>query len=174
MSGSGNNKAWAHTEELCEKICNGFSDVHIITVGDYKCKIIEPNIEGRVTNLSGEIPMRTSMALTGLVDLVIAPDTGIIHASGCYRTPKICILGHNTIECITKHFENDYSVEADQKLAPCAPCLYLIYDMKLQCPVDDSPRENSTGATWCMAKGVTIDMVYNKFLEVYAESQERS
>jgi len=166
MSGSGTNKAWPYTEPLSHQICQNYSDVHLITVGDYKCKLIEPELSGRITNLSGEISMRMSMALTSMVDLVIAPDTGIIHASGCYDTPKICILGHNTKECITKHFLNDYSVEADSELAPCSPCLFLIYDMKLQCPI-----HSETGAAYCMGKGITQDTVYEKFEEVYERSR---
>jgi ADP-heptose:LPS heptosyltransferase len=162
MSGSGNNKAWPYTEPLAHKICEEYPNVHIITVGDYKCKLIEPELEGRITNLSGEIPMRTSMALTGLVDMVIAPDTGIIHASGCYDTPKILLVGHNTHEAVSKHFTNIYPVEADSSLAPCAPCLFLIYDMKLQCPT-----HTDTGAAYCMGVGITLDRVYSKFKEVY-------
>lgn len=169
MSGSGNNKTWPWTQDLVEKICEEYPDVHIITVGDEKCKLIEPIVEGRVTNLAGDIPMRTSMALTGLVDLVIAPDTGIIHASGCYETPKICLLGHNTKECITKYFPNDYSIEADQKLAPCSPCLYLIYDHKLQCPL--SP---DSGGSVCMSDGISTEVVFERFKEVYAQFQKRS
>jgi len=169
MSGSGNNKAWPYTPYLVERISNNYSDVHFITVGDLKCKIIEPIIDGRVTNLSGEISMRLAMALTGLVDLVIAPDTGIIHAAGCYPTPKICLLGHNTQECITKHFTNDYSIEADPQASPCAPCLFLIYDMKLQCPI-----HHDTGAALCMGAGISPDKVYERFEQIYAESKEGS
>lgn len=164
MSGSGNNKAWPWTEEFCLKLCGEYPDIHLITVGDYKCKLIEPELKGRITNLSGEIPMRVSMALTGVVDLVIAPDTGLIHASGCYSTPKICLLGHNTVECITKHFENDYSVESSQKLAPCSPCLFLVYDINLQCP-----RHIETGASLCMGEGLSLERVYGQFKRVYAE-----
>lgn len=162
MSGSGSNKAWPWAQDLAYKICEENPDVHIITVGDLKCQLIEPTGE-RITNLSGKISMRIAMALTGLVQLVIAPDTGIIHAAGCYDTPKICLLGHNTKECITKHFVNDYSVEADSKLAPCAPCLFLIYDKNIQCPTD----EEAAGASLCMSKGVTLDMVYEQFKKVY-------
>jgi len=165
MSGSGSNKAWPWMESLAHKICEQYPDIHIITVGDEKCRLIEPEIEGRITNLSGKIPMRISMALTGLVDLVIAPDTGIIHAAGCYDTPKICLLGHNTKECITKHFTNDYSVEADSALAPCAPCLFLIYDMKLQCPLS-----LQTGGSICMTDGIPMQKVFEKFEEVYFKS----
>lgn len=171
MSGSGSNKCWPWMEDFCKKVVTDFSNVHIITVGDARCKLIEPQVEGRITNLSGEISMRLSMCLTGLVDLVIAPDTGIIHASGCYPTPKICLLGHNTKECITKYFENDYSVEADEKLAPCSPCLYLIYDLHLQCPIHEE-----TGAALCMGAGLPFQKVYERFKEVYniAQSKKRS
>ena len=166
MSGSGNNKAWPYTTELCEKIVNEYPNVHIITVGDLKCQIIEPIIEGRITNLSGNIPMRTSMALTGLVDLVIAPDTGIIHAAGCYETPKICILGHTTHEMISKHFINSHPIQSDEKLAPCSPCSFLVYDIKLQCPI-----HHETGAALCMGAGVPMDRVFDRFKEVYAKSK---
>lgn len=171
MSGSGGNKAWPWTQDLTAKILENYPDVHIITVGDEKSRLIEPDaVEGRITTLCGRIPMRMSMELTGLVDLVIAPDTGIIHASGCYDTPKICMLGHNTKECITKHFKNDYSLEADEILAPCAPCLFLIYDMKLQCPIDEN-----TGGSMCMSRGIPLDVVYERFEEVYnLKLKERS
>lgn len=168
MSGSGTNKVWPWTEALCGTIAKEIPDAHMITVGDLRCQLIEPQIEGRVTNLSGNISMRQSMALTSLVDLVISPDTGLLHASGCYNTPKIGLLGHNTIECITKHFTNDYSVEADSRKSECAPCLYLIYNMKLQCPVDPN-----TGGAYCMSKGIEPEIVFDKVKEVYAKSKER-
>lgn len=165
LAGSGNNKAYPWIMDLCNAIGKNYPNVHIITVGDLKCQILEdietPDLTN-VTKLSGKIPMRTSMALTGLVDLVIAPDTGIIHAAGCYDTPKICLLGHNTIECITKHFANDYSIEADPTLSPCAPCLYMIYNMKQQCPL--SPV---TDSSICMAEGIPLQTVYERFEKVY-------
>jgi len=165
MSGSGGNKAWPWTQDLAERICAEYPNVHIITVGDEKCRLMEPEGD-RITNLSGRIPMRMAMQLTGLVDLVIAPDTGIIHAAGCYSTPKICLLGHNTKESIVKHFQNDYSIEADPSLSPCAPCLYLVYDMKFQCPLD------VTGGSLCMSKGIPMIKVFNRFKEVY-DSQSK-
>lgn len=169
MSGSGNNKAWPWNDHLAEAICNTYPDAHIITVGDEKCRLIEPEIDGIITNLSGKITMRQSMALTSMVDLVIAPDTGIIHAAGCYSTPKICLLGHTTKENITKHFLNDYSIESDEKLAPCSPCLSLVYDIKLQCP-----RHEPTGAVYCMQFGLPWERVFEKVKEVYASSQKAS
>lgn len=163
MSGSGTNKAWPWSMELAHRMCDEIPNVHIITVGDERCKLIEPEREVYITNLSGKVSMRTSMALTSLVDLVISPDTGLLHASGCYDTPKIGILGHTTRENITKHFTNDYSVESDASNAPCSPCFFLVYNMKLQCPID-----KETHAALCMARGITTDMVMNKVKEIHA------
>lgn len=168
MSGSGTNKAYPWTEHISHKICEEFEDIHIITVGDERCQIIEPILKSRITNLSGKVSMRTSMALSGLVDLILSPDTGLLHSSGVYPTPKIGLLGHNTREVITKHFLNDYSIEADPKLSECAPCLSLIYNMKLQCPID-----LSTGGSMCMSKGIKPELVLERIREVYVRSKER-
>ena len=169
LAGSGNNKAWPYGQDFAYQLIDTYPDIHIITTGDERCRLIEPEREGRITNLCGKASMRISMALTGLVDLVIAPDTGIIHASGCYDTPKICLLGHNTIETITKHFINDYSIEADQEKAPCSPCMFLIYNMKLQCPLS-----LKTGGSICMSDGMSLDRVFNHFKEVYVATQKAS
>lgn len=166
MSGSNTNKTWPWNEDLVKAIKQDYGDkVHVITVGEEKCQLIEPQGEG-ITNLSGKIPMRISMCLTSLVDCVISPDTGLLHAAGCYDTPKIGLLGHNTREVITKHFTNDYSVEADEEKAECAPCFKLIYDMKIQCP-----RDESTMGAMCMSSGIEMGLVYERFKEVYAKSQ---
>lgn len=169
LSGSGNNKTWPYSQDLCNELVSRHPNIHIITVGDYKCKLLEPEKSPQVTPLSGEISMRESMCLTSLVDLVISPDTGLLHASGCYKTPKIGLLGHNTRECITKHFMNDYSIEADSKKAECSPCFFLVYDMKLQCPLNPI-----TQGSVCMSDGITLDMVLTKFEELYAKSEKGS
>jgi len=130
----------------------------------YKAK--EYNFWARFIELAGEISMRESMLLTKYVDLVIAPDTGILHASGCYDTPKIGLLGHTTKENITKYFKNDYSIEAT---CACAPCFYLIYDHAVQCPI-----ERVTSAAWCMAEGIKPEVLFNKIKEVLSVNNKSS
>ncbi len=98
------------------------------------------------------------MCLTGLVDLVVSPDTGVLHASGAFGTPKIGLLGHTSIENITKHFINDYSIEST---ASCAPCFRLIYDHVAQCPVD----MDTTGA-WCQAVGIPAETLVDRIEKV--------
>lgn len=163
MSGSGSNKVYPWTEFVCGEILNNHKDIQIITVGDEKCQIIEPRAK-EIMNLAGKTNMRISCALTGVVDLVISPDTGVLHASGCYDTPKIGLLGHTTKENITKHFLNDYSIEA--KVA-CAPCHRLIYDYQVQCPVDEL-----TQSAWCMGQGIKPERVYEQVDKVIREKRE--
>jgi len=170
MAGSGNNKAWPWTELLCGSILNEMKEhVHIITVGDVKCKLIEPVEPKYITNLADKTSMRVSCAMTKFADLLISPDTGLLHASGCYDTPKIGMIGHNTIENITKYFSNDYSLQSDPELATCAPCFRMIYDMPLQCPQCDE-----TGAAWCMQYGIKPELVFEQVKKVYVKSQNRS
>ena len=172
LSGSGNNKAYPWMMDLCANIMSNYPNVHIITVGDLKCQILE-DVDvlqsGNITKLSGQIPMRISMALTSMVNLVISPDTGLLHASGCYDTPKMGLLGHNTIECITKYFSNDYSIESDPKLAQCSPCLYMVYDIKQQCPLNPI-----TQGSICMSDGIPLQKVYDKFKEIYDRYRENN
>jgi len=161
LSGSGKNKAYPWMPAVMGECVEKLDDVHIITVGDELCQLLE--VKGdKVTNLSGKIPIRISMALTGLVDLVVSPDTGVLHASAQYDTPKIGILGHSTIENITKHFPNDFSIEADERLAECAPCFRLIYNVAIQCPTDPVSK-----AAYCMSHGHQPEKIFNKIKEVY-------
>lgn len=162
LSGSGANKVYPWTEFVMAEVLKNNLDVHFITVGDERCKILG-NLSStipaeNITELAGEVSMRMSCALTSVVDLVVSPDTGVLHASGCYETPKIGLLGHTTRENITKHFINDYSLESD---APCSPCFFLIYDHSLQCPVDFV-----THSAWCMSMGLDGEKVFKRIMEV--------
>jgi len=160
LSGSGCNKVYPWTEYVMGSLIKKYPNIHFITVGDYKCKLLESDTlpKENFTELAGEINIRKSMCLTGLVDLVISPDTGILHASGMYNTPKIGLLGHTTKENITKHFKNDYSIEAE---CACAPCFYLIYNYDIQCPI-----ENVTRSAWCMSVGIPPEKLFERVCKV--------
>jgi ADP-heptose:LPS heptosyltransferase len=157
LSGSGKQKVYPWTDYVIGEVLKNFADIHFITTGDEKCQILETLRDKDITNLSGRIPARIAMCLTQFVDLVVSPDTGVLHASGCYATPKIGLLGHTTRTNITKYFQNDFSLEAN---CDCAPCFRLIYDHDIQCPVDFV-----TQACWCMAEGLSPERVYGKIKE---------
>jgi ADP-heptose:LPS heptosyltransferase len=161
MSGSGKNKVYPWADYVIGEILKD-KDVHVITVGDLKCQILENILktfpEDRITELAGKIPIKDSLMLTKHVNLVISPDTGVLHASGCFATPKIGLLGHTTKENITKYFINDYSIEAE---CPCAPCYRLIYDYDIQCPLDVVVK-----SAWCMSQGIQPERVYERYKRV--------
>jgi len=175
LSGSGCNKVYPWFDYVIGEILNNNKNVHFITVGDEKCKILEVHQkdqfdEENITNLSGNVGFRASMALSNLASLVVSPDTGVLHAAGSCSVPKIGILGHTTIENITKHFENDFSLEPEQEFCECAPCFRLIYDHKIQCPVD-----HLTGAAWCMAYGQPAQRLADQIQKVInGEESERN
>ena len=162
LSGSAKQKVYPWTDYVIGEALKNYHDIHFITTGDEKCQILETLNDSEITNLSGKIPVRIAMALTGLVQLVVSPDTGILHASGCYSTPKIGLLGHTTINNITKYFINDYSIEAE---CACAPCFRLIYDHDIQCPVDVI-----TKAAWCQSEGIKPERVYGRITDVIKNS----
>jgi len=165
LSGSGKNKAYPWSDYVIGEILKNHDDIHIITVGDLRCQLLESLDDKDITNLSGKVPMRITMALTKFSDLVISPDTGTLHAAGCFTVPKIGLLGHSTKENITKYFENDYSIEAK---VPCAPCFRLVYDHNIQCPIDPVSH-----ACFCMAKGLDPKLIYEQFLKVYNKWTEK-
>lgn len=154
LSGSAKQKVYPWTDYVIGEVLKNHKDIHFITTGDERCQILESVNDPDITNLSGRVSVRIAMCLTSLVQLVVSPDTGILHAAGCYPTPKIGLLGHTTRTNITKHFINDHSLEAE---CACAPCMRLIYDHDIQCPV-----EFITRAAWCMAEGIKPERLYDR------------
>lgn len=165
LSGSGRQKVYPWTDYVIGELLKNFENIQIITTGDERCQLLESVEDSQITNLSGRISTRIAMCLTQFVDLVISPDTGVLHASGCYATPKIGLLGHTTRTNITKYFKNDYSLEAQ---CACAPCFRLIYDSEIQCP-----RDFVTQAAWCMSEGISPERLYDRIIGITGEKARR-
>lgn len=146
LSGSGRQKTYPYVPYIVADLIKKNKDLKVILVGGNTCKILEAGFpdNARIVKRSGDYSFRQSALLAQHVDLVVSPDTGFLHAAGCWSTPKIGLLTHTTIENITKHFENDFSIESE---APCAPCFRLIQDAEKECPL-----ELATSATLCMGK----------------------
>lgn len=161
LSGSGLNKMYPYVDYIIGDLLRTYKDVRVITCGDETCQILEvEDHDERVIRKSGKWSIRESLLAAKFADLVVGSDTGIIHGAGCFDTPKIMLVGSNTIENITKHFANDFSIEADPLLVPCAPCHRQIYS-NLQCPVDD--------VHWlpkCMTQGIPPKAVLERIEEV--------
>jgi len=160
LSGSGLHKAYPYTSLVIDAILKKYPDVVFITVGDESCEILEVGLNSeRVIHKSGKWSFRQSAIMAKYAGLVISPDTGMLHASGCFDTPKIGLLTHSTRENITKYFKNDHSIEAK---VSCAPCFRLLFDTHVQCPIDPL-----TDSPWCMALGIDSDLIVERIEQVY-------
>jgi len=146
LSGSGRQKTYPYTPYVVSDLVKKHKNLKVILVGGGSCQLLEAGFpkNDRIVRRSGEYSFRQSALLSKYVDLVVSPDTGFLHAAGCWATPKLGLLTHTTIENITKHFQNDFSIESE---APCAPCFRLITNAEKQCPI-----ETATKATLCMSK----------------------
>ena len=136
---SGSSRQKTIPPQTMVEVIKAFPDCIHITVGDEACRILEwpwshPSVKKQFPNVvcrSGIYTIRESILACKYVDLVIAPDTGLLHGSGCFDTPKIGIFTNTTNENIAKHFKNNYSLDA--KPLGCAPCFRLIYNASVQC-----------------------------------------
>jgi len=159
LSGSARNKTYPYVKEVIDKI----PDAIFITVGDELCQILEsPFIKNeQVIRKSGLWTFRESALACKYANLVISPDTGLLHASGCFDTPKIGLLTHTTRENITKHFKNDYSLEAEG--VSCAPCFRIMYNCGCQCNLAEDFI-----TPLCMFLGIIPDRIIDSIEKIKA------
>jgi len=161
LTGSGRNKTYPYFIQVVGELLKLYPEWAILTVGDNVCQMFEYPFEEeqRVIRRSGKWEIRQSLLATKYVDLVVAPDTGILHGAGCFDTPKIGLFGHSTKENVTKYFKNDFSLESEG--VSCSPCLRLIYEANVQCAIDPL-----TTACLCMSDGLKADRVLNHIKKV--------
>jgi len=124
LIGSSVQKIYRYFEPVVRTFLGKHENVKIFTVGAYESKLLTFNHERVVNTMSSplELSFRDSMLLTKYADLVIGPETGILAAAGCFKTPKICLLSHAGKNALTKYWQNDYSFQAP---CSCSPCYFL-------------------------------------------------
>lgn len=156
LSGSSPHKAYPYTEFVVKSLLEKYGDeIVFFTVGDDMCELLEPRMKG-VKNYSGKWPMRKSLVMTKYVDLVIGPDTGLMHGAGCFDTPKILFLSSNTKENLSKYWENCTELEA---YVPCRPCHRLHYTTE-HCILD--PKLNTPVCMTRLSPEIVTEAIENK------------
>lgn len=132
LSGSAVHKAYPFAELVALSILDKYDDIQIITVGDSVCGLIDW-IHPRTKNYSSMWNIRKSLIMTKYANLVVGPDTGVMHGAGCFDTPKILMLSSNTEENLSKYWRNCTNLVPP---VDCHPCHKLHYGMDY-CKLDE-------------------------------------
>ena len=180
LSGSAANKTYPYAPEVIFEILEKYPQVCFLTVGDEVCRILEIEFKAevyegkdrikqklceRIIRRSGQWSIRQSALACKYANLVIAPDTGILHASGMYDTPKIGLLNHSSKNNITKYFKNDYSIEAKDLIHPffeivsCSPCMRIHYQKKITCNLMEVKHTQVPICMGCLKPEIVIKRI---------------
>lgn len=165
LSGSSQHKFYAGMDAVIARILLEIPECQIFLTGDDACKILEQGWEKepRVRLLSGKQSIRETLALAQNVDCVIGPETGVLNSVAFdERVAKVCLLSHSSIENLTKHWVNAFSIEPVG--VACYPCHRLHYGMK-HCHEDAE-----TGSALCQ-KSIDPARIVDAVLKVYSSSR---
>lgn len=166
LDGSSFHKGYPWTPFVTGEMAKNHKDVKVITVGDYRCQMIEPRNPAIIPK-AGVLTIRQAMLLTKYADLVIGPETGILNAASCYDTPKIVFLSHSSIENLTKYWKNCTSLKPNN--CRCQPCHRLIFSNSCPKEIIKTPYQGRTidvPVVRC-AHNISAEVVYKAFLGYY-------
>ncbi len=162
LSGSSIHKSYPYAHFVAIKFLKEHPDAMTLTVGEEICKILEWE-HPRAKCYSGVWNIRKSLIMTQYANVVIGPDTGILHAAGCFPTPKIILLSSTSEENVPKYWENCIALSAN---VSCQPCFILHFELG-SCLLDDK-----LGIPICMSKLKGMD-VYDSLEKVYQEWKQK-
>lgn len=93
----------------------------------------------------GQWSVRQTMTFAQHVDLVVGPETGIMHAVSLSGVPKVVILSHSSREQLIPHWRNTMAVYPEREVCPCYPC-HQIHTVRETCNFD-----HEAGAALCQS-----------------------
>jgi ADP-heptose:LPS heptosyltransferase len=105
--------------------------------------------------------MRQSMAVALLSDVVVGPETGILHAVAAENTWKVILLSHSSPTNLTRDWPNTTAILPDPTKAPCYPCHLLHYGTAF------CPQENGFAAC---AASISVERVVTAVLHALSHS----
>lgn len=91
-------------------------------------------------------PLRGTLSLAMLSNLVVSPDTGIAWAVAFEQMPKVVYVSHASVENITKHWVSTTTLHADPNRVPCWPC-HRLHDDSTTC----TPNKDGGHAAACVS-----------------------
>jgi ADP-heptose:LPS heptosyltransferase len=164
LRGGGFHKWWPYMPQaVCQLMAN--TDHMVILAGDEESQgdanaITQACIDyfgsaDRLRSLVKQKSIRHVMELAKHADLVIGPETGVMHAVSLEPVPKILLLSHSGHSNLSADWKN---AKAIFPTSPCWPC-HRMHESWNSCH-----KDNATGAAACMASvplKKLVDMALN-------------
>jgi ADP-heptose:LPS heptosyltransferase len=146
LAGSSVHKFYPHQDTVIAEILLRIPNSHVVLIGGPESEVLEGGWESnsRVSCLSGKLPIRDSIALAQVCQLVIGPETGLLNAVAFETNAKIVLLSHSTEENLTRDWTNTEALHS--LVTPCYPCHRLHYNH------DFCPQDETTKAAMCQVE----------------------
>lgn len=152
-TGSTAPKWWPYAPAFCAIMAS--LGVHVFVVGDLKGLVYT---EGEFTHVipTEKWSMREAIAFAKGADGVVGQETGLLNALAIEAVPKVVMLGHSSVENLTRDWRHTESLAGN---VPCYPC-HQIHFTHAVCPT-----EKRSGAAACQAE-IKIEMVVEAFIRL--------
>lgn len=151
-TGSGGPKTWPHVNAFCERMAA--AGVYTVVVGE-----LRQDVESRepfVVVLGKELPIRLSLALAQVADVVVGEESAVVNSVAHREMAKVVLLSHSSPDNLTKYWTNTAALSADA--LGCHPC------HRLHRSFEFCTRDSKTGFAACQA-ALGPDMVADLVLE---------
>lgn len=173
LNGSSHHKKYGLLKPVLTDWLASHPNVVVVTVGDARAKEHE-FAHPQIVNAAAAWPIRTSLALTKIADLVVGPESVMVNAAGCFATPKLTMLSHSSHENLCKYWDNDYCIAPDPSISPCygcSGCHQLHYSLE-SCPLsevrDADTNEVLASGPSCAMGAITGERLIARLNEVYS------
>ena len=152
-TGSTAPKWWPYGPGFCQIMAK--LGVHVVVVGDLKGLTYT---ESAYTHVIGNAKwsMRESIAFAKVVDAVVGQETGLLNAVAVEPVPKVVMLGHSSVENLTRDWLNTESLSGN---VACYPC-HQIHYTHAACP-----QEERSKAAQCQA-AIKIESVIDALVRL--------
>lgn len=169
VAGSSIHKIYVYQDLVMKRVLEEMPEARFILVGAKDDARLEEGWEEneRVHCSSGKIPVRESLSLSQVMDVVMGAETGILNAVSMEeKVHKVIYLSHSSNKNLTRDWKNVTVVEPDTDLAPCYPCHQLHYG-RGTCPIHEP-----TGVPVCVA-AVDPNKVFEGIKDAYDKWKEK-
>jgi len=146
ITGTGRNKLLVFLPAYIHEIMKKYPDVEHYLVGDQKTDIGIHN--DKLIDMRSKWTPRETIVFANTFDLIVAPESFMIHVAGALDIPNICFYSHSAPENLTKHFKNSFAVVPE---CACSPCYLILKDFRQYTNLRERKKAREQ-EQWCLLR----------------------